>query len=93
MTSPPDLRIPRPTFARALNWKTSPAFRIAWISTTPVQFRYVGHLRNILNRDELGEPRAVLVGKDGQEICEKAGAGVVRMLEDAEAVRKDKVMT
>lgn len=86
MTSPPDLRNPQPDFARRLNWKTSPSFSIRWIVTTPVHFRYVGHLKNTLNRDEVtGEPRAVLVGRDAQEISEDAGRGVVKIMQDAEA--------
>lgn len=85
MTSPPDVRKPQPDFARRLNWKTSPSFTIRWLSTTPVHFRFVGHLKNVLNRDEDGAPRPVLVGKDGQEISEEAGAGVMRILRDAEA--------
>lgn len=85
MTSAPAPSLPLPTFCAKLNWPTSPAFRIRWLSTTPVHFRLVGHLKNRLNLDERGEPRAVLVGKDGQEIGEEAGRGVCRILEDAEA--------
>lgn len=76
--------MPLPELCRNLNWPTSDPFRIRWIAKTPVKFRYVGHLKNTLNRDEKGDARAVLVGKDGQEISVDAGAGVCRILEDVD---------
>lgn len=85
MTTAPDPKLPKPGSASKLNWKTSPAFALRWMGTTPVHFRLVGHLKNRLNLDERGESRAVLVGKDGQEISAEAGMGVVWILDEAEA--------
>jgi hypothetical protein len=86
MTSPPDPSLPMPSFCNKLNWATSPAFTLRWLATTPVHFRLVGHLKNTCNPDEEGQPRAVLVGKDGQEISQDAGMGVVLILDEADAV-------
>lgn len=80
MASPPLPTLPLPTFCRKLKWPTSPAFRIRWICITPVHFRFVGHLKNTMNLGEDGEPHAVLVGKDGQEVSREAGEGVVEIL-------------
>lgn len=49
-----------------------------------MHFRHVGHLKNTCNPDDEGLPRAVLVGKDGQEISQDAGMGVVLILNEAE---------
>lgn len=85
MTSPPDPALPKPSFCAKLNWGTSPAFTLRWLATTPVHFRHVGHLKNTMNPDErTGQPMAVLVGKDGQEISSDAGVGVVWILDEAE---------
>lgn len=84
MTTHLDPSLPLPDFCKNLKWPTSPAFRIRWLSTTPVHFRHVGHLKNRLNEDENGKPMAVLVGKDGQEISEDAGSGVCEILDEAE---------
>lgn len=84
MTSPPDNSLPRPNFCNKLNWATSPGFQVRWLATTPVHFRFVGHLKNTCNPDDEGQPHAVLVGKDGQEISQDAGMGVVGVLNDAE---------
>lgn len=86
MTSPPDPSLPVPSFCNKLNWSTSPAFTLRWLATTPVHFRLVGHLKNTCNPDEEGLPRAVLVGKDGQEISQDAGMGVVWILDEADEV-------
>lgn len=90
MTSAPDTNIPKPGSASKLHWKTSPAFQLRWLGTTPVHFRMVGHLKNCYNLDERGESRAVLVGKDGQEVSAEAGMGVVWILDEAEVVEKDR---
>lgn len=84
MTSPPDPSLPKPPFCRKLNWKTSPAFTLRWYAKFPVHFRMVGHLKNELNLDEHGQPMAVLIGKDGQEVDENAGRGVCEILDEAE---------
>ena len=83
MTSPPTLSLPKPPFCAKLNWGTSPAFTLRWLATTPVHFKHVGHLKNTLNLDDRGQPLAVLVGKDGQEISAEAGMGVVGVLDEA----------
>lgn len=84
MTSPPTHSLPKPSFCAKLNWGTSPAFTLRWLATTPVHFKMVGHLKNTCNPDESGVPRAVLVGKDGQEISQEAGMGVVWILDECE---------
>ncbi|GAB7327895.1 hypothetical protein MBLNU13_g11678t2 [Cladosporium sp. NU13] len=86
MTSPPDPFLPKPTFCSKLNWTTSPAFSLHWLATTSVHFRLVGHLKNTCNPDDEGTPRAVLVGKDGQEVSQEAGMGVVWILDEADDV-------
>ena len=80
MTSPPSATVPQPAFCKKLKWPTSPPFRIRWICTTSVHFKFVGHLRNMHNPNDDGEPHAVLVGKDGQEVSTSAGKGVVEIL-------------
>ncbi|PPJ50247.1 hypothetical protein CBER1_04874 [Cercospora berteroae] len=85
MTCAPDPRIQKPAFTAKLNWATSPAFTLRWLAKTPIHFKLVGHIKNTRNYDEdKGEPHAVLVGKDGQEVNADAGRGVVRILDDAE---------
>lgn len=84
MTSPPDPSLPKPPFCAKLNWPTSPAFKLRWLATTSVHFKYIGHLKNTLNAEEDNQPMAVLIGKDGQEISTDAGMGVVEILDDAE---------
>ncbi|KAF7193353.1 YTH domain-containing protein 1 [Pseudocercospora fuligena] len=89
MTSPPDPKLPKPAWAAKLNWGTSATFTLRWLGTASIPFRTVGHLKNTLNINEDGEPLAVLVGKDGQEISTDAGQGVVWVLDEAEANAKD----
>ncbi|EMC98356.1 hypothetical protein BAUCODRAFT_67543, partial [Baudoinia panamericana UAMH 10762] len=91
MTSPPDPTLPKPPFCAKLNWSTSPAFTIRWLATTPVPFRAVGHLKNTLNLDDGGSPRAVLVGRDGQEVSADAGMGVVSVLDEADVEQRGRV--
>ncbi|KAK4503013.1 hypothetical protein PRZ48_006440 [Zasmidium cellare] len=90
MTSPPDPKLAKPAFASKLNWGTSAAMSLRWLGTTPIHFRLIGHLKNTLNTDERGEARAVLIGKDGQEISADAGKGVVWALDEAEAAEKER---
>ncbi|KAF2171787.1 hypothetical protein M409DRAFT_50430 [Zasmidium cellare ATCC 36951] len=90
MTSPPDPKMPKPAFASKLNWGTSAAFSLRWLGTTSIHFRLIGHLKNTLNKDEKGESRAVLIGKDGQEVSADAGMGVVWALDEAEATANEK---
>ncbi|KAH0372139.1 hypothetical protein KCU65_g1269, partial [Aureobasidium melanogenum] len=91
MTSPPSPTVPQPLFCKKLKWPCSPPFRIRWLCTTPVHFKYVGHLRNTLNPGDDGQPHAVLVGKDGQEVNTSTGQGVVEILRqtDLEAKGED----
>ncbi|KAK3724736.1 hypothetical protein LTR37_000784 [Vermiconidia calcicola] len=85
MITRPDPFLQKPSFCQKLNWATSPSFKLRWLATTPVYFKHVGHLKNTMNLDEkTGEPMAVLVGKDGQEISADAGQGVVRILDEVE---------
>ena len=86
MTSPPDPSLPKPAFCAKLNWPTSPAFTLNWLATTPVHFRYVGHIKNEMNLDDEGLPSAVLVGKDGQEIAPEAGRALCDILDEVHAV-------
>ena len=48
----------------------------------------MGHLKNPLNLDDRGQPMAVLVGKDGQEIAPEAGMGVVWILDEEDEGRQ-----
>jgi YTH domain-containing protein 1 len=93
MASPPDPSLPKPAFCAKLNWGTSPAFRLRWMATTNLHFRNVGHLKNTLNLDEDGNPMAVLVGKDGQEISQEAGLGVVEILDEVHEAAKRREVT
>jgi hypothetical protein len=91
MTSPPSTTVPQPLFCKKLKWPCSPPFRIRWLCTTSVHFKFVGHLRNTMNPGEDGQPHAVLVGKDGQEVNKSAGEGVVEILRqhDSDAKGED----
>ena len=93
MASAPDPSIPLPSFCANLKWETSAAFKIQWVAMTSVRYRHIGHLKNTLNPDEYGAPLAVLVGKDGQEICEEAGRGVVEILDEAEEMEINREMS
>ncbi|KEQ75403.1 hypothetical protein M436DRAFT_79815 [Aureobasidium namibiae CBS 147.97] len=88
MTSPPSPSVPQPGFCKKLKWPCSPPFRIRWICTTSVHFKFVGHLRNTMNLGEDGQPHAVLVGKDGQEVDKSAGEGVVKILRQSDLEAK-----
>ncbi|KAI5276546.1 hypothetical protein E4T47_00748 [Aureobasidium subglaciale] len=91
MTSPPLPTVPLPHFCRKLKWPTSPPFKICWLCTMPVHFKFIGHPKNTMNLRDDGEPHAVLVGKDGQEVNPSAGHGVVEILKqrDEEAKEED----
>ncbi|KAG9753928.1 hypothetical protein KCU63_g9374, partial [Aureobasidium melanogenum] len=88
MTSPPSPTVPQPLFCKKLKWPCSPPFRIRWLCTTAVHFKFVGHLRNTLNLGDDGQPHAVLVGKDGQEVNTSTGQGVVEILRQADLEAK-----
>lgn len=53
-----------------------------------MHFKFVGHLRNTLNLGEDGQPHAVLVGKDGQEVNTSTGQGVVEILSQSDIEAK-----
>ncbi|KER00183.1 hypothetical protein AUEXF2481DRAFT_143 [Aureobasidium subglaciale EXF-2481] len=89
MTGPPSPTVPLPLFCRKLKWPTSPPFKIRWLCTTPVHFKFVGHLRDTMNLRDDGEPHAVLVGKDGQEVNPSAGHGVVKILKERDEEAKE----
>jgi hypothetical protein len=55
-----------------VNWEISHPFRVEWLSKTEVDFCHVGHLKNPYN-----EGLPVLVGKDGQEMEEECGRGLL----------------
>ncbi|OIW24404.1 YTH-domain-containing protein [Coniochaeta ligniaria NRRL 30616] len=78
MATAPSPDTPRPRWIKGIHWETSPPFRVEWLSTTDVEFRFIGHLLNPLN-DNL----PVLVGKDGQEIEEECGR---KLLEEMERI-------
>lgn len=58
-----------------IHWGASEPFRVEWLSTVPVEFSWVGHLKNNYND---GIP--VLVGKDGQEIDPRCGRDLLRIM-------------
>ncbi|KLU88532.1 hypothetical protein MAPG_07517 [Magnaporthiopsis poae ATCC 64411] len=76
MCSKPDPGIAQPDWEDMAGRRTSPPFRVEWLGTTPVTSRQVRYLRNPLN-----ENLSVLVGRDGQEIAEKTGVALLRMME------------
>lgn len=74
-----------PDWQRAINWESAGAFNVRWLVICSTRFHRIGHLKNSLN-----ENQAVLVGKDGQEIEERCGRGLIELIdEEAEgAVRE-----
>lgn len=66
----------RPDWEDMAGRRTSPPFRVKWLGTTPITSGRVRYLRNPLN-----ENLSVLVGRDGQEIAEKTGVALLRMME------------
>lgn len=84
MTSPPDPSLPLPSFCQKLRWQTSPTFRIRWLTTAPVPFRAVTHIRNSYVRDDNGFPKPVLIGRDGQEVEGSAGVKLLESLRNAD---------
>ncbi|KAH7342949.1 YT521-B-like domain-containing protein [Rhexocercosporidium sp. MPI-PUGE-AT-0058] len=66
-----------PEWQRAINWESAGAFRVRWLVICSTRFHRIGHLKNALN-DNL----AVLIGKDGQEIEENCGAGLIELIDE-----------
>jgi hypothetical protein len=50
---------------------------VRWLTVASTRFSKVGHLKNKLNGG-----LAVLVGKDGQEIEERCGADLIKLIDD-----------
>lgn len=57
-----------PQWAAKINWKSSGAFAVKWLTVASTHFSRVAHIQNSLN-----EMQSVHVGRDGQEIEEEAG--------------------
>ncbi|PVH89900.1 YTH-domain-containing protein [Cadophora sp. DSE1049] len=66
-----------PEWQSAINWESAGAFRVRWLVICSTRFHRIGHLKNALN-DNL----AVLIGKDGQEIEENCGAGLIELIDE-----------
>lgn len=75
MATAPSPDTPRPKWMNGIHWDTSPPFRVEWLSTVPVEFSWIGHLKNSFN-----ESIPVLVGKDGQEIDPRCGRELLRIM-------------
>ena len=73
---------PDPSWAKSLIWDATPPFHIRWISTTETRFSWLAHLKNDFYRDEFGEPQAVFVGRDGQEIEPGCGKALCQTLDE-----------
>ncbi|KAE9370411.1 YTH-domain-containing protein [Stipitochalara longipes BDJ] len=66
-----------PDWQKAINWDTAGAFKVRWLVICATRFHRVGHLKNALNDNQ-----AVLIGKDGQEIEENCGRGLVELIDE-----------
>lgn len=66
-----------PEWQRAINWESAGAFKVRWLVICSTRFHRIGHLKNSLN-----ENQAVLIGKDGQEIEENCGAGLIELINE-----------
>jgi YTH domain-containing protein 1 len=66
-----------PDWQKAINWDTAGAFRVRWLVICATRFHRIGHLKNALNDNQ-----AVLIGKDGQEIEENCGRGLVELIDE-----------
>lgn len=75
MVSAPSPSIPAPDWTRRLIWRPTPPFRLEWRSGAEIAFAAVAHLKNGLNGG-----KAVLVGRDGQEVEAGCGVGLVEGL-------------
>lgn len=75
MITAPSASIPAPSWSNALLWPTSPPFYVEWISIAETPFSRAGHLKNVLN-----DGLAVVVGRDGQEIEERCGRELCKII-------------
>lgn len=69
--------VERPKWQRAIKWESTGAFKVKWLGICSTRFHRIGHLKNGLN-----ENQAVLIGKDGQEIEERCGAGLIELIDE-----------
>ncbi|KAH8811990.1 YT521-B-like domain-containing protein [Xylogone sp. PMI_703] len=69
--------VPDPSWTKSIHWEDAGSFKVRWLVIHTTRFNLVGHLKNSLN-DNL----AVLVGKDGQEIEEKCGDELIRIIDE-----------
>ena len=66
-----------PQWQKAINLESAGAFKVRWLVVCSTRFHRIGHLKNALN-----ENQAVLIGKDGQEIEENCGAGLIELIDE-----------
>ncbi|KAG9243688.1 YT521-B-like domain-containing protein [Calycina marina] len=66
-----------PEWQRHINWEIAGAFLVRWLVVCSTRFQRIGHLKNALN-----ENQAVLIGKDGQEIEENCGVGLLELIDE-----------
>jgi hypothetical protein len=66
-----------PEWQRTINWESAGAFKVKWLVICSTRFHRIGHLKNAYN-----ENQAVLIGKDGQEIEENCGAGLIELIDE-----------
>ncbi len=66
-----------PNWQKAITWESTGAFRVKWLVVCSTRFHRIGHLKNALNDNQ-----AVLIGKDGQEIEENCGRGLIELIDE-----------
>ncbi|KAI9646922.1 hypothetical protein NHQ30_004922 [Ciborinia camelliae] len=66
-----------PSWQNSINWESAGAFKVRWLAICSTRFHRIGHLKNSLN-----ENLAVLIGKDGQEIEESCGKGLLECMDE-----------
>lgn len=66
-----------PKWQESINWESAGAFKVKWLVICSTRFHRIGHLKNAFNDNQ-----AVLIGKDGQEIEENCGAGLIELIDD-----------
>ncbi|TVY27601.1 30-kDa cleavage and polyadenylation specificity factor 30 [Lachnellula hyalina] len=69
--------VQRPAWQESINWESAGAFKVKWMVVCSTKFHRIGHLKNALNEDQ-----AVLIGKDGQEIEENCGLGLIELIHE-----------
>lgn len=80
MSTAPSPDTPRPGWMNNVHWDSSPPFRVEWLNKVPVQFSRINGLKNSYNDDH-----PVLVGKDGQEVEERCGRELLRVMQNTAA--------